>query len=286
MTRAWYMVVLVLGVLVAARTAQAQTKKISYAIHELSPSVSSDSSYVRDINEFGQVVGYVSDGTNRNACIWQPNDDGEWTIKDLGASEYYDKPIGTAINESGQVAGYTMLGSPSEAFFYDDLANDFETLPKPKGFTPYASGMNNYGIVCGYSRSGDFDLATFWECGDNGVWTVTDLSELLDTTRDRSCAVDVNDDQQIVGYSRDNSTASDDCAHVWQRNVDGAWTITNLPGNLSRANAIAGCVNRTVADVSSGIWWHILVSYGTDFEGPPRRCSCWSQRLVRGILRS
>ena len=56
---------LVLGVLVAAPSAQAQTKKISYAIAELSPEATYESTSVsvRDVNNCGHVVGYSWGGT-------------------------------------------------------------------------------------------------------------------------------------------------------------------------------------------------------------------------------
>ena len=64
---------LTLGVLVAVPNAQAQTKKITYAITELPPLVSSDTSAVDSINNNGQIVGrgYPTGDDRWHTCIWE-----------------------------------------------------------------------------------------------------------------------------------------------------------------------------------------------------------------------
>ena len=79
---------LALGVLAAAPKAQAQTKKITYAITDLGPCTSFPNSTASKINGNGQVIGTsFTDSRNRHACIWERRPGGQWVVRDLGVPE-------------------------------------------------------------------------------------------------------------------------------------------------------------------------------------------------------
>jgi subtilisin-like proprotein convertase family protein len=292
---------LALGVLAAVSSVQAQTKKVSYAITELPLLASSDTSAADSINNSGQIVGrgYPTGDERWHTCIWEKVD-GQWTVRDVGSYEYYDHADAGKINDLGQVTGFTQMDAPRRAFFYDDLIG-FETLPTLEGLDTFAYALNNLGMICGSSANGDLQNATLWEAGDGGAWTVTSLAEVFAPLRGiYSYLMDINDAQQIVGNSRSNASSTDYRAHVWERNVVGEWTMTDLSGNLPLAGAInevgqiAGthAVNGTrhacVWNPVDGTWSLTdLSAFATEFtKTTAEDLNDWGQIVGRGWLAS
>jgi probable HAF family extracellular repeat protein len=228
MTKACCTAVLVLGVLVwASPNAQAQTKKISYAITELSPWVSSNRCWARNINDLGQVVGgaYI-DGTTFHACIWE-RVAGQWTIRDLGAPANYIHSNGNDINDFGEVA-VTCSGTPDKAFFYGE--NGLIELVSGEYGSSWTSDINYFGDVCGVT-DGEVSLgqACLWERAGGNSWTFSDLGVMTGCYQSREN--DLNDSRQVVGYSWvDENRFWRAC--LWERNEEGQWTVTFPAGDL------------------------------------------------------
>ena len=139
---------LALGVLAAAPSVQAQTKKVSYAIADLGPWVSSNTSGATKVNNGGQILGYAYvNAATRHACVWE-RVGAQWIIRDLGASEYYDSSWGSNINEQGEVVGYGSIvgeaGTTNEAFYYQ--SSMVVALPIPsEQVSSMAYGINTSG---------------------------------------------------------------------------------------------------------------------------------------------
>ena len=156
---------LALGVLVAAPSAQAQTKRVTFATTPLTPTTPPDSAWVKDINNNGQIVGYVSVNVNgtvttRPACIWEQIG-GQWVVRDLGSTAYFDHTYAVGINDFAQVTGDTLIDCPQIGIFYDDLTRllgkhcPISTAPQSS-----AAAINDNGTICGYRdqwRSADGD---------------------------------------------------------------------------------------------------------------------------------
>jgi len=241
MTRTCCLMAVGLGALLFAPGADAQTKRLSYAIAELSPESTYGSTVtsVRGVNNWGQVAGHSSGGTEIRACIWEPDGRGNWLVRDFGASDFLSDATAVGINDVGDVVGSKPL-YPREGYFYDGLTGEFHTLPTPgEEFEPCGNRINNLGVVCGYLERGDYTIcAAMWERTD-GTWTVTNLADMFDTVQARSSANGINDNVQIVGSSsaqvNDFTTSM---AHLWERDAGGTWTLTNLPGDCASASAI------------------------------------------------
>jgi subtilisin-like proprotein convertase family protein len=229
-------------VLVAASSAQAQTKKVTFATTPLTPTTPPDSAWVKDINNNGQIVGHVTvnvDGTvaTRPACIWEQIG-GQWVVRDLGSTAYFDHIYAAAINDLGQVTGDT-YNSPMTGIFYDDLTRSWEALPNLNSIASMPKAINDNGTICGYALDGDLRTATIWERPDSVTWMATDLASPFASLQGRNTFLwDLNDTDQVIGTSLSSRTSTDYCAHVWQRNDQGIWSLTNLPGELPIADAV------------------------------------------------
>ena len=122
---------------------------------------------------------------------------------------------------------------------FDELTGCFETLPALEGFVATASVVNNFGVVCGFSRKDDRDCATLWERDANGAWTVTNLADMCNSVQAYSSVGGINDNMQIVGKSNAQRNDLDtQVAHLWEREADDTWTVTDLPGDGPGASDI------------------------------------------------
>ena len=229
---------LVLGVLVAVPSAQAQTKKISYAIADLGPWVSSNTSGAIKVNNGGQIIGYAYDNAaTRHACVWE-RVGAQWIIRDLGASEYYDSSWGSNINEQGEVVGYGSIvgeaGTTNEVFHYQ---SSLVALPIPsEQVSSMAYGINTSGDITGRSKSNGATMsqACLWERNLDGTWTFRNLSE---EDWYSSNAMELNDAGQILGWVHTDPNTRFYC--LWER-IDGEWPMTAVldgtPGILHDIN--------------------------------------------------
>ena len=172
MTRTCYTAVLVLGVLVCGTQRPGATKKISYAITELAPWVSSNRSAAYNINELGQVVGDAFVDETTHACIWE-RVGGQWTIRELGASAYYVTSDGQQHQRIREVAGIGH-GTTDKAFFYGE-SGLIELVPGEYG-SSWALDINYFGDVCGVSDGQVLcGQACLWERDGRNTWVFADL---------------------------------------------------------------------------------------------------------------
>lgn len=132
-----------------------------------------------DINNLGQVVGYISG--NDGSFLW---DNGNVTKFTIGVG---------AINDKGQIVGSPAPGLSSAGVLWDNgVITDLGTLGGSGG----ASDINKNGqIVGGVSTARGFH-AYFWE---NGV--LSDLNDLIPANSgwELTTATAINDGGQIVG---------------------------------------------------------------------------------------
>lgn len=143
---------------------------------------------VRDINDSGQIAGYVQGGP-AVAILWEP----AGGITELAPCGY---PFDAAINSSGQVVGYV-----GRAFSWSS-GTGWAWLDMPSGISQgRAYDINNAGQIAGdYVRGsgvtgGDTHWAIIWEL--DGTWT--ELGHLDGTTG--SYARAINEDGHAVGES-------------------------------------------------------------------------------------
>jgi probable HAF family extracellular repeat protein len=220
----------------AAPSAQAQTKKITYACTDLGAlssitpgSVARSISNPLDKNAVRVIGRSKADDGQYHAVIWERINN-QWVFRDVLPEYYYSWGEGT--NDLGQVVGYgkQQLGGADGGFFYDDLIGMESLLPADK-YASQAYAINNSGQVVGNTRatpedSPPLNQACLWEPDGSGQWVTTDLSILAGHYR--SFAVAINNFGQIVGYSNlDASNYYDHLPGFWE-NVSGSWTYLNL----------------------------------------------------------
>jgi len=117
------------------------------------------SSWAKDINDAGVVVGSVGTGFTPEfgeAVVWTPTGDG-YAIEFLGALEGHTQSVATATNNRGDIIGYSIQpgwqGGPSVWFNHPDGILDLSALGAPS--TP--QDLNDSGLLCGWN-GGLFDL--------------------------------------------------------------------------------------------------------------------------------
>jgi subtilisin-like proprotein convertase family protein len=230
----------VVGVLVAVPDAQAQTKKVTFAVAPLNPPPGTDTSSVRAFNNNSQAAGTASiaatSGTSR-ACIWE-RIAGQWVVRDLGLTAFFSDSYAYGINDLSQVVGAAKaeLHGPSQAYFYDDVTGTCDLLSGLNGMESCANAINNLGVVCGYSRIPGLVIATVWERPDGVTWTATDLASPFESLQNRNTDTwRVNNANLVIGHSHGDGTTR---AHVWERVSQGVWTLADLPGESPTARAV------------------------------------------------
>jgi probable HAF family extracellular repeat protein len=233
-----------LGVLAAASSVQAQTKKITYAITDLGvfPSNTPYSSPA-SINSQGQIVGWSYKNDNaRRACLWE-RVNGAWVMRDLGTLEPNYSSGTAAINDLGQVTGWGDTSTVSiQAYFYDNDMSGMESLPVLPGYDySWGHSINTWGQIAGQSRPINLPShAMLWEYDtQTQSWIITDLG--LVSGRDSSAARGNNDQGQVVGWSYNGSVYAWR-ASFWENEANG-WTFTDLndigvPSQTSMAHGI------------------------------------------------
>lgn len=149
-------------------------------------------SYGRDINNAGQVTGYMLSGGFR-AFRWTDGD-----VQNLGVLPGMAHSFGYAVNESGQVTGYSSSasGNAAKIFRYTDGVGmeDLGGLGEDNA----GWGINSRGDVVGRGNPGaGFEVAVIYTDEDG----LRNLNDLIDSSSGwfLSWAFDINDAGQIVG---------------------------------------------------------------------------------------
>jgi probable HAF family extracellular repeat protein len=158
------------------------------------------------INNAGQVVGvgYTGQGLPWSyGFVWQ---NGNLSRLSVPAGMETDA---RGINDDGVVVGYVIpatLDGQMAAFRHDGVMHLLESAGVYSGV---ARAINNRGQIVGDGAIGGMHHAVMWD-GDS----VVDLGTLGQGT----CAVDINDLAQVVGWAR-SPTGGDDHAFVWAGGV-------------------------------------------------------------------
>jgi probable HAF family extracellular repeat protein len=158
----------------------------------------SDTGFASDINDSGQVTGYMTAFQGYHAFRWQAG-----TFLDLGVLPDFADSFGWAINASGQVAGSSGTASGnSERFIRFTDGRGLQNL----------GGVGEHNVALGINASGDV-VGHRGQSASRAV-RYTDAAGLqdLDTLIDPSlgwvilAAMDINDNQQVAGYAFNNFT--------------------------------------------------------------------------------
>jgi probable HAF family extracellular repeat protein len=158
----------------------------------------SDTGSARDINDAGQVTGYMTAFGGYHAFRWQGG-----TFLDLGVLPGFAHSFGMAINASGQVAGNsTSASGNSEQFFRFTDGPGLQNLGGT-GEHNVAWGINASGTVVGTRGQSQSRAVRYTDAAG-----LQDLNTLIDPSLGWVLlgANDINDAGQIVGYGFNNFT--------------------------------------------------------------------------------
>ncbi len=229
---------LIVGFIGLSQPIQAQIYYDLIDLGTLDNSMSSLSSSARAINNLGQITGTSQDASfNSQAFIWQ---NGSMTGLGFvpGSGGTYTE--GRAINMNSYVAGNTIeqigtdpdTGSPiyvARGFFYNGSTMSFiPTLPG--GVTNGAFGLNNAGIVAGYSnKTSEPSSAIFAYIYNTNTNALTELPSFAPTSL-LTQAFAINNSDRTVGRGfTTGSTTSTLQAFYWNPGDSSLTAIPLLP---------------------------------------------------------
>jgi probable HAF family extracellular repeat protein len=209
-------VVIALGITLLTKAQAATT--FSYTLTEL-VGFSDKASVAYDINNSGQVVGYSYPATGTmHAVLWN---NGKLTdLKKPGAIPYNDAP---GINNAGQIVCNLNpgrgVGGRCTYLWQNGTVINIGLCDHTD--TSSVTAINNAGQVAGF----DVQRAFVWQSG------FTYYQKTLGSTNSHSRALDINDRQQVVGYSSTDSGHQH--AVLWQNQkvID----LGTLPGGTNSA---------------------------------------------------
>jgi len=196
--------------------------------------------YGTTINDSGDIAGLYG-SLNNAASGFIYNGGTKYSIAPAtGLANSYHVYTISEINSSGVVVGTTSsdsMGNYRAGFI--SASGVWTLLPSLGGNPAYGRGINDVGIVVGYSSNGTNVKAAKWTLESNNAWSVADLGTLGGPT---SAAYDINNNNITVGASRISNGNQNGHAALWK--ADG--TIVDL-GNLESGSipsyAIAYAIN-------------------------------------------
>lgn len=185
-------------------------------------------SYATGINAAGFVTGYSEVGTGaiNHAFLWNPT---TRTMVDIAPLEPLHV-FAHGINDRGQIVG-TIYKGGIRAFVWS-AATGVVVLPTLGGTYAEASGINNHGVVTGWSETADRKYHAF-------VWTPTGGIKDIGTLGGAfSQARAIGDDGSVVGWS-DKGDTTGMHAFAWSEEK-GMRDLGIHPGQGSYALAVNG----------------------------------------------
>lgn len=156
------------------------------------------------VNNSGIIVGWVGNGGERNACQW---------VKPILQQNYFLQPLGflggiasdaNAINQGGQVVGWSWTSTGATRGFVKSQGDAMKSLdPLLTHTVSYARGINKQGAICGFSSKPGEQEPCLWIFVLGGGYIPQGLGGLGYWPYDGQANA-LNDNNQVVGYSRTN----------------------------------------------------------------------------------
>ncbi len=174
-----------------------------------------DYGQVRDINEFGDVVGYWSDnGFSRPRAFYFSDHTG---LLNLGALDGVGSSYAEAVNDAGDVVGYSWKSNVYRAFLWRNGV--MEDLGHLGGGFSSAADINNSAEVTGQSWSATMEPRAFY-------WSqATGMIDIHPDSPGRSEGLFINDHGQVAGTYFDGTRN-----HVFLWDADAGFRTFQIPG--------------------------------------------------------
>jgi probable HAF family extracellular repeat protein len=213
----WRRVVAVLGVLgVLDGAAQTHAGDVTYLVRDLG-TLGGDESGGEDISESGVVVGAARAADGFNRAFRYTALGGMQALPTLGGPGISDGA--GAINVHGQIVGQAVSPDPLFVGFLWDPVTGMDVLPTVDGFDIHiAHAVNDHGLVGGWLHGAGLEQTpVMWEDGK---------ADILPTLGPGNNVVwRVNNAGRGVGFGGVFEAFD---AMYWERDGDGAWTVTGL----------------------------------------------------------
>ncbi|MEK8034460.1 hypothetical protein AACH06_26830 [Ideonella sp. DXS29W] len=147
-----------------------------------------------DVNNLGQVVGYVDHGNNTTrAIVWQP-DGGFQLLGTLGGTSSYAR----AINDAGHVVGDSSISTGAMRGYHFDGV-DMTELPACGKYSPYPADINNDGLIAANYGGGENNrhaaLILDGEC-----YPLQDVLDASGADWDNLSVASINSRGEMVGF--------------------------------------------------------------------------------------
>lgn len=182
-----------------------------------------------DINDTGQVVGFLGSTGSEHAFIWTAASG----MQDLGNQLGSGASKAMSINSSGQVVGYyTSTSGQKRAFRWTATGGmqDLGTLTGKSDWSYYAVDSNDNGQIVGYVNTPSSQV---WR---GFYWTVaTGMQDIGDLGSRGITPFAINASGQVVGESY--YTATNTQGFIWT-DGSGMQALTSLGGAWNRATDI------------------------------------------------
>lgn len=208
-----------------------------YSVIEIGKGV--DRSYSYDINNYGQVTGYIGVGYGKQGArsfVWDTSG-----MEDLGTLGAFDA-YAYAINDLGQVAGELRDNAfNSSSFIYDPVNELLDIGLLGEECCSQIKDINNLGLVAGQRKllGGAADYEAFIWDASGGLVDIGTLRTVVTEGFDYSYSQAINDLGQVVG----TSTSDNGIRAFLYDGINGMVDIGTLPppdgeAGLSYAKAI------------------------------------------------
>ena len=175
-----------------------------------------DYGFARDINDSGQIVGYVADfatGSIRGFITTGNNGTGIAQLDTLGSDKFSTRDFAFDTNESGQAVGSSVTSTGyAHAFMTGANGAGITDLGTLGGNTSSANGINDAGQVVGQSQTVNGETHAFIT-GANGIG-MTDLGTLGGNF---SFAIAINNSGQVIGSAK----TADNTSHAFVTGTNG-----------------------------------------------------------------
>ena len=150
-----------------------------------------DVSQARDINDAGQVIGYIRVAANESHPFLWDSSTGMQDLESLGGTWGH----AWCINELGQVVGKSTLAKDGAHAFLWEAGTGMQDLSTLGGNESSPRDINESGQVVGGSKTADGEYHAFlWEAG-------TGMQDLGTLGGNESEAHDINETGQVVGWA-------------------------------------------------------------------------------------
>jgi len=191
-------------------------------------------------NENGIIVGTKittsGSGDDYSLAYWEEGTG--WT--NVGEVDGWRDTYAVDINENGMIVGHTSQGHIPWYYEISNPSAGFVIIPHAAGqFVSQVAGVNNYGVIVGWSGTGPYDSWYYDTSAPSPTTTVLDPLPLGQWTM----ATDINDIGTIVGYGNGGGTLGFLTTGLYWPSGTTVPVELDVPGHQNADSGMAMAIN-------------------------------------------